>query len=497
MLWLTVLYAVAAMAIGFWKYLRCASISEYLLGSRMQFSRIAGISAQTVLLGFLFTVTVPMKAAEVSGGALGAIFAATGMTAGIFLSRFLISRRLRIYSELSGNSLSFPEFLENRFNDKSGVVRAVSASVILVFGILFAANMFSVSSSLIDGITGIGKIQALIICALLVAVFVFLGGLPVIAVTGYIKAGALLVFFVFILIFCFNPIYFEKVAFSGSKPLFFAANSINSSNIAGNLFSNIMCFLSYALMFFGIPFINTAYMSTKERRVPKRKIFSELLWTVPSAAGAVMTGIIVCGAEKEPIHSVEQMVKTIYDTAAIPTGALIVTLIFIICITTSNTAIFTAGEAFSYDLFSHGNSKKFSGKDSVNVVRFGVIGAAVIAMLYSVLAPDSDFLSTEFLISATSAAFGPTTLFCLFCDRLTAKGAVASIAGGLICSSAFNYSDYISGKPGIPPIIPAFAVGTLLLFTVSFLDRKNISAKTGNEFGRTREIARLKQKKTL
>lgn len=496
MLWLTVLYAVAAMAIGFWKYLRCGSMSEYLLGSRMQFSRIAGFSSQTALLGFLFTVTVPMKAAEISGGALGAIFAAAGITVGIFLSKFLISRRLRIYSELSGNSLSFPEFLENRFNDKSGVVRALSASVTLVFGILLAANLFSLSSSLIDGITGIGKIQALIICTLLVAIFVFLGGLPAIAVTGSIKAAALLVFFVFILIFCFDPAYFEKVAFSDSKPLFFAANSINASDIYGDLFSNIMCFLSYSLMFFGMPFINASYMSTKERRVPKRKLFSELLWTVPSAAGAVMTGIIVCGAAKEPINSVEQMVKTIYETAANPTGSLIATLIFIICITTSDSALFTAGESFSYDLFSHGNSKKSGGKDSVTVVRMGVIGAAVIAMLYSLFAPDTDFLSTEFLISAVSAAFGPTTLFCLFCDRLTAKGAVASIAGGLICAAAFNYLDYTAGKPGIPAVIPAFAVGTLLLFAVSFLDRKNISAKTANEFGRTREISRMKQRES-
>ncbi len=492
MLWLTVLYAVSAMAIGFWKYLRCGSMSEYLLGSRTQFSRIAGMSAQTALLGFFFTVTVPMKAAEPTGGVLEAIFAAAGMVLGIFLSRFLISRRLRIYSELSGNSLSFPEFLENRFNDRSGVLRAVSASAILVFGILLAAKLFSLSASLIDSVTQIGEIQALIICGLLVVIFVFLGGLPAIASTGYIKAVALLVFFVFILIFCFNPSYFERIAFTGSAPLSTAAGSIKTTDIPGKLFSNILCFLSYALMFFGMPFINLSYMSTKERRVPKRKIFSELLWTVPSAFGAVMTGIIISGAAQGRITTVEQMVKTVFDTAAQPTGAIMVSLIFIICITTSDTALFTAGDSFSYDLFTHGSTKDTSGKNGVNVVRFGVLGAAVIAILYALFAPDTEFVSTEFLITAVSAAFGPTTLFCLFSNRLTTKGAVASISGGLICAAVFNYIGLSTGIPDVPAIIPAFVLGTVLLFAVSFLDRKNIPAKTANEFGRTKEIAHLK-----
>lgn len=490
MLWMTILYAVAAMAIGFWKYIRCTSMPEYLLGSRMQYSRVAGMSAQTTILGFFFTVTVPMISAEPSGGAMKAIFASAGMVLGIFLSKFLVSRRLRIYSELSGNSLSFAEFLENRFNDKSGVLRAVSASVILVFGILLSANLFSMSASLIDSITDIGRIQALIICGLLVAVFVFLGGLPAVVSTGYIKALALLVFFVFILIFCFNPTYFDRIAFTDAAPLSSAAGSLSETDILGDLFSDILCFAAYALMFFGIPFINTAYMSTKERRVPKRKIFAELFWTVPSAAGAVMTGIIV--AANGRISTVSQMVDTIYRTAAVPTGSLIVSLIFIICITTSDAALFTAGESFAYDLFTHGKTKLSAGKNAINTVRFGVLAAAAAAVLFALFAPQTEFLSTEFLIGAVSAAFGPTVLFCLFFNRLTTKGAVASVAGGLAVTALFNYLDLIDSVPGIPAVIPGFAAGTVLLFAVSFFDRKNISEKTGNEFGRTKEIARLK-----
>ncbi|MBO4392281.1 MAG: hypothetical protein J5816_03155 [Clostridia bacterium] len=492
MLWMTVLYAAAAMTIGFWKYMRCASMPDYLLGSRTQYSRVAGMSAQTALLGFFFTVTVPMISAEPSGGALKAIFASAGMVLGIFLSKFLISRRLRIYSELSGNSLSFPDFLENRFNDKSGVLRAVSASVILVFGILLSANLFSLSASLIDGITQLGYIQSLIICGLLVAVFVFLGGLPAVVSTGYIKALALLIFFVFILIFCFNPTYFDRIAFTDAAPLSSAAGSLSETDILEDIFSDILCFAAYSLLFFGIPFINTAYMSTKERRVPKRKIFAELFWTVPSAAGAVMTGIIVSVTGNGHISTVSEMVGTIYKTAAAPTGSLIVSLIFIICITTSDTSLFTAGESLVYDLFTHGKTKYSAGKNGINTVRFGVLGAAAAAILFALFAPQTEFLSTEFLISAVSAAFGPTVLFCLFFNCLTTKGAVASVAGGLAAAALFNYLELIDSIPEIPVLIPGFVAGTVFLFAVSLLDRKNISEKTGNEFGRTKEIARLK-----
>ena len=493
MLWITALFFVAAMAISFWKNIRCASTADYLLSGRRQFSRVAGMSAQVAFLGYFFTVTVPMKASETTGDVLSVIFALTGMIAGIFLSRFLVSRRLRIYSELSGNSLSYPEFLENRFNDKSGVLRAVSASIVLIFGILLAAELILMSASVLDGFTGIGVIQSVIVCGLLVAVFTFIGGLPAIASTGLIKALALLAAFIFIIVSFFIPTSLNQPSFAESGVLASSLSSVGNSGVGGTVLSCITGFVSYALVFFGIPFINTSYMSTKERRIPKRKIFSEFIWTVPCAVGAAMAGIIISKSASGAFASPAELVKAIQTVASEPSRTFITALMFVICLTTSDSCVFTAGESFSYDLFLHGNSEKCAGKDSVNLIRLGVAGASVVAVLYAIFFSQTDFITADFLISCVSSAFGPVTVFCLFCGFLTVKGAVASVAGGLAFSAGFSYFCYVNSFYALPAIIPSFIFGTILLFAVSFFDRKNVSKKTGNEFGRTKEIARLKQ----
>ena len=146
MLWFVVLYGITAMVLGFYNYLRCSSKAEYILSNRKTHTQTAGLASQTALLGYLFTVCIPMMVLDASVGITGAVFASAGIVCVIFLSRFAISRRIRIYSELAGNSLSFPEYLENRFRDKSGILRAVCAAVLLIFNIIFASSIISVSA---------------------------------------------------------------------------------------------------------------------------------------------------------------------------------------------------------------------------------------------------------------------------------------------------------------------------------------------------------------
>ena len=91
-----------------------------------------------------------------------------------------------------------------------------------------------------------------------------------------------------------------------------------------------------------------------------------------------------------------------------------------------------------------------------------------------------------------SSTFGPTTLFGLFCKRITAKAAVISIAGGIISACVFNYFLPSVGLSVMIGIVPSFVIGTVILFTVSLIDRKSLSDKIENEFGRTKEIAVMK-----
>jgi len=492
-LWFIVLYGITAMGIGAYKYLRCHSVSDYILGNRHSPAHFAGLAAQTTLLGYLFTITVPMEVLNGSVGITGAIFSVAGMVCGIFLSRFFISKRIRIYSELAGDSKSFPEYLENRFRDRSGILRAVCAAILFIFNIIFAANIISVSADILNNFTNMGTNSAIALCGLIIAIFVFLGGFSAITATGYIRAIIIFVFFVFIIFSGVNSQIFNPQSEIKTGYFAEAARIVKETGAFDGILLNIMRFVSYSVVFFGIPTVNTVYMSTKERRVKKRSIAFEFAWTIPAAIGSVVCGVIAkASSNGVDIATPHEYVTALSQDAMQIVGSMIMSIIFIICLSASENAVFSATTSFSYDLFSHGTNKKRVKTDNLLFTRSCALLVTLSAVIYALVEKNSSFFSFEFVLMLISATFGPTTLFGLYSGKLTSKAAVISITGGIMGACISNYFLPTNGLPVIIGIVPSFAVGTALLFAVSFLDRKNISKKTENEFGRTKEISEMK-----
>ena len=492
MLWFIVLYGIIAMGLSAYLYLRCHSKAEYILGGRKMNSPTVGLTAQTAISGYFFTVCIPLKVLDPSAGIWGAVFAAAGMVCGIFLSRFAVSRRLRIYSEIAGNSLSFPEYVENRFKDKTGILRAVCAAVILIFDIIFAASIITVSADILDEFTSIGRVSAMIVCGLIIAIFVFLGGFPAIAATSHIKSLIMLLFFVFIIISGINADVFNPQGTTEDGFFVHAARTVNETGFTNGIVEHILSFISYAILFFGLPMINTVYMSAKERRTPKRRIAYEFAWAIPSAVGAVLCGIIAKTVASGSVETPQDYVKALSQGTVPIIGSMIISLIFIVCLSTAESAVFSAGTALSYDLFAHSPKKQTTQKESHFLTRLSTVVATVAAVLYAISGPISSFFSFDFIIMLISASFGPTVLFGLFSNRLTARGSCISTGFGIISACVFNYFLPIYGLHVIIGTIPSFLITTAVLFAVSLIDKKSISKKMENEFGRTKEIAVMK-----
>ena len=101
-------------------------------------------------------------------------------------------------------------------------------------------------------------------------------------------------------------------------------------------------------------------------------------------------------------------------------------------------------------------------------------------------------LPAEFILSAFAAAFAPTVLFCLYSEKITAVGSVFSIITGITVSAVLFYAGFGSGSCWTAVLPPAFAAASAVLFAVSLADKRRPTAKMINEFGRTREIMRMK-----
>ena len=124
---------------------------DYFLGGRNLNGWVAALSAQ---------------ASDMSGwllmGLPGCIYAfgtnqawiAIGLFIGTVLNWIFVSGRLRRYTIRSGNAMTIPEYLSNRFKDEKKILMAISAVVMVVFFLVYTASSFAAGGKLFVSITG-------------------------------------------------------------------------------------------------------------------------------------------------------------------------------------------------------------------------------------------------------------------------------------------------------------------------------------------------------
>ena len=87
----------------------------------------------------------------------GEIWIAVGLAVGTILNWAFISSRLRRYTIRANNSLTLPEFFENRFMDGSKVLRVASSLFIMIFFLVYTASGFSAGAKLFSVVFGLDR----------------------------------------------------------------------------------------------------------------------------------------------------------------------------------------------------------------------------------------------------------------------------------------------------------------------------------------------------
>ena len=137
-----VLYIGFMMAIGVYYYRRTRNMSDYFLGNRKLGAWVTSLSAEASDMSGWMLMGVPGYA-YLAG--LNAGWIAIGIAIGTWANWHFVAAHLRKYTELANNSLTLPEFLQNRFHDKSGLLRIVPAIFILIFFVIYTSSGFASS----------------------------------------------------------------------------------------------------------------------------------------------------------------------------------------------------------------------------------------------------------------------------------------------------------------------------------------------------------------
>ena len=152
------------VGIGIYSYRKSTSNSEeFLIGGRKMGAAVTALSAGAADMSGWLLLGVP-GAMYFTG--LSSIWIAIGLTFGAFLNYLIVAPRLRVYTEVASNSITMPVFFENRFKDKTHLLKIVSSFLILIFFTLYTSSGMVAGGKLFESAFGFLYIRKLILISI-------------------------------------------------------------------------------------------------------------------------------------------------------------------------------------------------------------------------------------------------------------------------------------------------------------------------------------------
>ena len=457
------------------------SSEEYFLGGRSLGGWVVALSAQASDMSGWLLMGLP---GSVYALGTGQMWIAVGLFLGTVANWLIISGRLRRYTIVANNSLTLPEYFENRFHDKKKILLGSSSVVIVIFFLVYTASALASGGKLFSSVFGCSYHLALTISAVIILAYTFMGGFMAVCVTDFIQGMLMVVALVTVpVVAC--VLMGGDVAGSLTQTGVNAANFLNVMKNGDNNFTavEIISQLAWGLGYCGMPHILVRFMAVKNQKELNKSKSIAIIWVVISLAMAVVIGVIgraylyptVLGADGGSTETVfiEMITRLFTQDLYLPVVAgLFLCGILAAIMSTADSQLLVTASSMSEDIYKGIINRKATEEKVMKMSRYTVLGVAVLAYLIA-WDPNSSIMG---LVSnawaGLGAAFGPTVLMSLFWKRCNLQGAVAGIVSGGLTVIIWDYIPLVAGQTlgtvtGLYSLAIGFLISIVLIVIVS------------------------------
>ncbi len=478
-----ILYFVIILAIGIYFFLKTkdGGDKEYFLGGRSLGPWVTAMSAQASDMSGWLLMGFP---GSILAFGMGKVWIGIGLGLGTIANWILVAARLRRFSSASGDAITLPQYLTNRFATKNPVLKVTSAVIFLIAFTIYVASAFNagaaVFTTVIPGLKG-HEALAMAIFAALILCYTFLGGYKAVCWTdffqGLMMLGALLLVPIVMATGDFDKSYLnaftDGVSAFGSNPFTASAADIISG-------------LGWGLGYFGMPHILVRFMGIKDAKMVKKSAIVACSWVVLTLTAAIFIAILgrtfllpdgtSLAAKLLPAGAQQNIFVEIVTALFHPfISGLLLAAIIAASMSTADSQLLVASSSFTSDLYEPLIRKnKASEKETLWVGRIVVAVVAIVAFFIAesgIGKADSWASSIMAMVENAwglfGAAFGPAIILSLFWRRFNYKGALAGIITGAVVDIVWLLT--LSAKTGIYEIVPGFLIGLAVAVAVTLL----------------------------
>ena len=464
-----ILYIGVMMAIGIYYYRRTQNMSDYFLGNRKLGAWVTSLSAEASDMSGWMLMGVP-GFAYLAG--LNAGWIAVGIAIGTWANWHFVAARLRRYTELAGNALTLPEFLQNRFNDTSGLLRIVPAIFILIFFVIYTSSGFVSAGKLFETVFGLPYQLAIFLGAGSVVFYTLIGGFLAVSRTDFIQ-GVMMFFAILIVPICaamtLGGFGETMTAISNYKASMFAPFTKPDGSTLGAI--ELISLLAWGIGYFGQPHILVRFMAIKStKEIPQAKNIA-MTWVILSLAAAVAVGMVGTVYLSTPLEGKDsETVFLLMTNNLFPPiiAGLILSAVLAAIMSTASSQLLVASSAFAQDFYHTLLRKDADQRELVWISRASVLVIASLAVFLG-FNPNSFILDmVSYAWAGFGAAFGPALLMSLFWSRTTRRGVIAGIIVGGMTVLIWKQFELF----GLYEIVPGFIFSLISIYLVSKFDEE-------------------------
>ncbi|SOC41982.1 sodium/proline symporter PutP [Ureibacillus acetophenoni] len=483
-----VIYMLAMVLIGWYAYKRTSNLNDYMLGGRGLGPAVTALSAGAADMSGWLLMGLP-GAIYLSG--LVEAWIAIGLTIGAWLNYILVAPRLRVYTQVSKDSITIPSFLDNRLRDKTKLIRIVSGIIILVFFTFYVSSGMVSGGKFFVSAFGLDYLTGMLLVAVVTVGYTLFGGFLAVSYTDFLQG--LIMFLALILV----PIVGIFIT-GGFGETIASIQAVNPEHL--NLFAStttvagIVSSLAWGLGYFGQPHIIVRFMAIKSVRETKQARRIGIGWMILSLVGAMGTALVGLAYFQQ-----NNMIDENFDHETIfiamgqilfhpfIAGIMLAAILAAVMSTIASQLIVTSS-ALVEDIYKALFNKSASDKHYVRAGRIAVLVVSVVAALLA-LDPENSILElVSFAWAGFGAAFGPVILLALYWKRLTNIGALAGMIVGAVVAFVWGSVPAIKNAVfGLYEIVPGFILGLIAAIVVSLITYKP-NSEIENEFDETLAI---------
>lgn len=474
------LYFVLMLLIGWYGYTKTTDLDDYMLGGRGLGALVTALSAGAADMSGWLIMGLPGEIYEVG---LSALWIAVGLTIGAYLNWLFVAPRLRIYTQVSNNSITIPSFFDNRLRDDSGILRIASGIVILAFFTFYVSSGMVAGGKFFQSSFGTSYHTGVLIVGAVVIAYTLFGGFLAVSYTDAVQG--MIMFFALLLV----PM-FALGAINGFSDFESSITAVNAN--AFNLTHGVSIFviisgLAWGLGYFGQPHIIVRFMAITSAKETKKARRIGIGWMILCLIGTSMTALIgIVFFYLNPQYTLTDPETVFIDLGKILfhpffAGIILAAVLAAIMSTISSQLIVTSS-ALVEDLYKKVINSNASEKHYVFLGRMAVLIVALIALVLAWPNNETILALVAFAWAGFGGAFGPIVILSLFWRKITKTGALFGMLTGAVVVGVWGNIDILSGT--LYEIVPGFILNLIVTVIVSNMTYKE-NAEITAEFDET------------